>query len=90
MKTRHILHFAAFLAILVIGCGKREKRTHRFEGVEGGAPPAREECTVQTLDCFDKCYKREAAATCIGCCRDQDYLCDMQQKHSFEYCETTR
>jgi hypothetical protein len=90
MKTFRFPLCAAVIVVLVVGCKPREKRTHRWEGVDGGAPPDREECRVPALDCADKCYKREASVTCYGCCRDQDALCRMQEKYSFEYCESAR
>ncbi|WP_437741086.1 hypothetical protein WME73_37205 [Sorangium sp. So ce302] len=42
---------------------------------------------MQTLDCFDRCYKRKASPACIGCCRDHDFLCSTQQKYSYDFCE---
>lgn len=90
MKLFRILLCVAVVVVLVVGCRKREKRRHRWEGVDGGAPPEREECTTQTLECSDKCYKRGGSVPCHGCCRDQGYLCDMQQKYSFESCESVR
>jgi hypothetical protein len=88
MKTFRILLCAVCLVVLVIGCKKPKERTYRWQSVDGGLPPDREECTVQIVDCSDKCRKRGASITCIGCCRDQDALCLMQQKYSFEYCDT--
>ena len=90
MKVRLTLLAAALIMISISGCKKPEKHTHRFENVDGGAPPDREECRVPTLDCYSKCVKREASAVCIGCCRDQDALCLLQQKYSFEYCDTAQ
>lgn len=71
----------------VPGCRPKGEHKSRFADVDGGVPPEREECKVKTLVCFDKCVKREASAGCIGCCRDQDYLCCMDKKYSFEYCD---
>ncbi len=90
MKVLSIMFLSALIASPVPGCRLREKPKSRFADVDGGVPLAREECTKQTLDCFNKCAKRQASAGCIGCCRDQDYLCDMQQKYSFEYCDGAR
>ncbi|MBK9265384.1 MAG: hypothetical protein IPM54_37065 [Polyangiaceae bacterium] len=90
MKTARIFLLVTFVVVLIPGCRPREKGKNRFDDVDGGAPPAREECTVQALDCFSKCAKREASPVCIGCCRDQDYLCDMQHKYSFDHCDGTR
>jgi hypothetical protein len=90
MKALAIPLVAALVMSSTPGCNKPEKHTHRFENIDGGPPPDREECKVQTLDCFNKCVKRDASAVCIGCCRDQDALCRMQQKYSFEYCDTAQ
>ena len=87
MKLFPAMLLAVLIASPIPGCRQREKHKSRFADVDGGAPPDREEFIVQTLDCFNKCVKREASAGCIGCCRDQDYICDMQQKYSFEYCD---
>jgi len=88
MNATRILLCAASLAIAICGCREREKQKSRFADVDGGRPLDRKECEVQTLDCYDKCYRREASVTCIGCCRDQDHLCRMKQDYSFGYCET--
>lgn len=90
LKPPQFLRYVALSVFIAIGCTPHEKGKNRFDGVDGGAPAAREECTTQTLECFNKCAKREASPVCIGCCRDQDYLCDMQQKYSFTYCDGTR
>lgn len=90
MKTAQSLLFIAMVVALVNSCRPREKGKNRFDDIDGGAPAPREECTTQTLDCFHKCATRAASPVCIGCCRDQDYLCDMQQKYSFEHCDGTR
>jgi hypothetical protein len=87
MNVFPIMFAAVLVASPIPGCRQKETQKSRFADVDGGAPPDREECRVKTLECFDKCVKREASAGCIGCCRDQDYLCDMQQKYSFEYCD---
>lgn len=90
MKAFSTVLLAALITSSIHGCRERPKHKSRFADVDGGAPPFREECMASTLDCFDKCYKRQASVTCIGCCRDQDTLCDMQQKYSFEYCDTAQ
>lgn len=79
------------IAVLVVnGCNPQEKRTYRFDVGDGGPPPDRKECEEPTLACFSKCAKREASPVCIGCCRDQDYLCRYRQKYSFDHCDGTR
>lgn len=88
LKATHLVLYAVSFAIVLCCCRQREQQKSRFADVDGGPPPDREECKEQALDCADKCYKREASVTCIGCCRDQDTLCLMQQKYSFAYCET--
>ena len=70
------------------GCRSREKPKTRFDGLDGGAPPLREECDMPAVDCYDRCHKRKASVTCIGCCRDQEFLCDTQQAHSFDACDS--
>ncbi len=90
IKAAGILLCVTFTMLVVVGCSPREKGKNRFDDVDGGAPPTREECTVQTLACFSKCAKRKASPVCIGCCRDQDILCRYQQKYSFDHCDGTR
>jgi hypothetical protein len=90
MNALPIILFAALIASPIPGCRQKENQPHRFADVDGGPPPDRKECEAQTLECFDKCYNRQASVTCIGCCRDQDALCRMQQKYSFAYCETSQ
>ena len=29
------------------------------------------------------------ARACVGCCQDHDYLCNTEQPHAFESCEST-
>jgi len=71
-------------------CRPREKHKGRFDRLDGGAPPLHEECNVPTDHCFDRCFKRKASPACGGCCWDQRFLCDTQQPHSFESCESSR
>jgi hypothetical protein len=77
---------AAVLLLLGAGCRSREKPKGRYDGVDGGYT-MREECDVPSSNCHRSCIKREASLACTGCCRDQRFLCDTGQKHSFEYCE---
>jgi hypothetical protein len=91
MKTFLILLCAVLVVFSVDGCQTGDppnKRKNRYAFLDGGVLPDREECKKPTLDCFEKCYKRDASVACIGCCRDQDTLCCMEQKYSFESCET--
>jgi hypothetical protein len=87
MKKRHVVLLSAGLIVtLSIGCRPREKSKGRYDGLDGGFTH-REECDMACLDCMDRCDKRKASLACAGCCRDQEFLCDTGQKHSFEYCE---
>jgi hypothetical protein len=84
---RPVLVLAVLLAILGAGCRTRPKKKNRYEGLDGGYI-MREECNIPSINCHDSCYKRSAGIICAGCCRDQSFLCDTQQDHSFESCES--
>ena len=90
MKSIHVPVVAGLILALIAGCRMRDKRKGRFEGWDGGVPPLREECTMPAENCYDACSKRKASITCVGCCRDQRLLCDTQQPHSFQSCESTQ
>jgi hypothetical protein len=80
---------ALFLACCT-GCRTietNENRKSRHDGLDGGYV-AREACDMPTATCYDRCVKRSASVTCVGCCRDQEFLCDTAQKHSFEICDS--
>jgi hypothetical protein len=83
-----ILAGVTLLSFSVGACRRRDQRKDRYAFLDGGVLADREECKKPTLDCFEKCYKREASVGCFGCCRDQDTLCCMEQEYSFESCET--
>ncbi|WP_272458158.1 hypothetical protein [Polyangium jinanense] len=76
--------------VLLAGCSPREKKKGRYDAYDGGVPPFREECIVPGDNCYRDCHDREASVTCVGCCRDQDFLCNTQQQHSFESCKTVK
>ena len=84
-----ILMIAGFAFLFGAGCRTRPQKKSRYEDIDGGYV-IREECNMPVLDCYDRCYKREASVTCFGCCRDKRFLCDMQQPHSFESCDSTQ
>jgi hypothetical protein len=89
MNSINVLVAAGLVLTLAAGCRSRDKPKGRYDGLDGGYV-IREECDMPVLGCYDRCYKREASITCIGCCRDQRFLCDTQQKHSFESCDATQ
>jgi len=86
VAVRGLFIFGLVLAVGA-GCRTREKRKSRYEGLDGGYVQ-REQCDMPAVGCYQKCSKREASDACIGCCRDQEFLCDTGQKHSFESCES--
>lgn len=88
MKTIRIVLLVGAFFFFLVGCRTRNQRKSRFEGWDGGAPAVTMECLVPTNSCFDSCKKREAGINCIGCCRDQQLLCDIKKPYSFESCET--
>lgn len=75
-----------FIVLLGASCSPREKRKSRYEEVDGGYV-TRKECLRPIDDCWTDCETRNASRTCIGCCRDQQFLCNTQQPHSFESCK---
>jgi hypothetical protein len=89
MTTRSQLIAASLLLTMDSGCHSREKAKNRYDSIDGGYI-LREECSVSSMNCYDACFKREASVTCGGCCRDQRFLCDTQQKYSFESCDGTQ
>jgi hypothetical protein len=80
-----VLVTMGLILLLGPGCRSREKRKGAYD-VDGGVV-IREECNVPASKCFRSCLAREASLGCTGCCRDQSFLCDTGQKHSFEYCD---
>jgi len=89
MTTIHVFVTAGLILMLGSGCRSREKHKGRLDHWDGGTPTLREECNMPADNCYRYCFKREASAACVGCCQDQDYLCNTQQPHSFESCEST-
>lgn len=82
--------FVAIIPIMMVGadCGSREKKS-RYDSVDGGYI-LRDECNAPTDTCFEDCFRREASITCAGCCREQRFLCDTQQKHSYDHCKSAQ
>jgi hypothetical protein len=87
MKKRYIILAVAFFFLGGASCRSREKRKPRYDAIDGGYV-AREECYRPVDDCWTDCEKRNASRTCIDCCRDQEFLCDTQQKHLFDSCKS--
>lgn len=76
--------------LLGLGCRTDDKpQKTRYDEIDGGYV-MREECNLPAIDCHKDCIKRDASITCTGCCRDQRFLCDTRQPHSFESCRSTR
>jgi hypothetical protein len=87
MGSARVLSAISLTLTLAAGCRSHDKPKGRYDGIDGGYT-IREECDMPVLDCYDRCRKRGASVTCIGCCRDQRFLCDMKQTHSFESCDS--
>lgn len=85
MKVGRLLLCMGIAFFLVSGCRSREKRKGLYD-VDGGYV-MRKECDDPGTACHMACIERSASIACARCCRDQSYLCDMQQKHSFDACE---
>lgn len=85
-RVQPILTIMGFILLLGAGCRSREKRNGLYD-VDGGII-LREECNVPASKCHRSCLAREASITCASCCREQSFLCDTGQEHSFEYCES--
>ena len=66
-------------------CGEKSNKP-RSNGPDGGHP-FRPECMKPTDDCFERCHQRGTRGPCYSCCDDQGFLCDTQQKYSYEYCD---
>ena len=75
------------LLVMGAGCQTSDKPDARRERVDGGYT-LRDECDAPSMNCHNACFQRKASATCGGCCRDQRFLCDTQQPHSFDSCAT--
>lgn len=75
--------------ILMIGgdCRSSEKPMGRHDGPDGGYI-TRKECNKPSFNCYENCAEREEVLLCGRCCSDQRLLCDTQQPHSFEACES--
>jgi hypothetical protein len=87
MKTiRPLLVTVGLILMLGASCRPREKPKGRYDGLDGGYI-LREECNAPTNKCHRGCYDRDDGPICSGCCRDQRFLCDTQQPHSFESCD---
>jgi hypothetical protein len=89
-RRMHALRVLALIVLGSLGCGTDKKRNERAERWDGGIPPVTPECSALADPCWADCFKRKASITCGGCCRDQQFLCDTQQKHSFEYCKSAQ
>jgi len=87
MRAIRLLLVGVVVLAVGVGCRTRETRKSRHEGLDGGYV-AREACDMPTATCYDKCAKRHASISCIGCCRDQEYLCDTGQEHTFDSCDS--
>ena len=81
----------ALVAVVVISsCDTGEKKhKSRYDAVDGGYI-MREECLKQTDTCWEDCFKRDASIVCGGCCREQFFLCNIQNKYSFDHCKTAQ
>jgi len=82
----------AMIAFMVFsGCqtGEKKKKKSRYDVVDGGYVMG-EECMQQTDKCWEDCFKREASITCGGCCRDQFFSCNIQEKYSFDHCKSAQ
>ncbi|MBK9261668.1 MAG: hypothetical protein IPM54_17915 [Polyangiaceae bacterium] len=88
MKKVSIVIAVAFL-FTGAGCRPREKQKTRYDAIDGGYV-LRKECYRPVDDCWTDCENRNAGRTCIDCCRDQEFLCDTQQKFSFESCKSAQ
>jgi hypothetical protein len=90
VKAR-IFSIAGIVFVLVAGCrtGDPKKEKSQWDGYfDGGIPELPEECIITGNNCFQDCYHRKASRTCVGCCRDQDFLCVTKQPHSYESCRS--
>lgn len=93
-QVQYLLGTALLFALVsgcVIGsdCRSNKKRNSRYDNIDGGYV-MREECFLQSDACWIDCETRNASTTCVGCCRDQYFLCNTQQPYSFESCKSTR
>jgi len=75
---------ALFAALSITGC-RRDKLKGRYDEIDGGYVPI-EACDAPTVACYDDCVNRKASVTCVGCCRDQRFLCDTGQVSAYESC----
>ena len=89
MKKSYMTAVAIVVIVMGAGCRSHEKRSSRYDTIDGGYV-ARKECYRPVDDCWSDCEKRNASRTCVGCCRDQEFLCDTDQPHSFESCKGVR
>jgi hypothetical protein len=90
MKPHYVMML--IFPVLMVGsdCGCREKKKKTmYDQVDGGYV-TRDECWPPTDACWLECEARKASLMCGSCCRDQDFLCNTQQPHSFESCKGTR
>ena len=83
---KSVIVVATSVVIVAASCSPQEQHKSRYETVDGGYV-TRKECLRPIDDCWTDCETRNASRTCIGCCRDQQFLCNTQQQHSFESCK---
>jgi hypothetical protein len=86
VRTRYTIASLVLILVTGAGCRSREKRKSRYD-IDGGYI-TRKECFRPIDDCWTDCETRFASRTCVGCCRDQQFLCNTQQPHSFESCKS--
>lgn len=72
-----------------MGCRERPKPMKEIDELDA-AYVERPECEKPADECAQKCYMRDASGACYGCCGDQTFLCDTQQRYSYEYCDGAR